>query len=173
MILYCRHTSDRNERKVFVSLKSRATTALSVCAVLATLLTACSNTESTDAHYIRKNWPHTQADGALTVRNGQLCIDVMACVDFEKAVVQAATFATNNVTFGNLEMTQSKTDQQLREWRLRAIANACFIDTWEAYMGTALVWFMYEDSANAHDFITEFADTGYCKHAVTLNKPQS
>ena len=171
MIIYCRHTFNRNEKKVFVSLKNRAMRALVTCAASAALLTACSNAEDPRAHYVRENWPHTQADGALSMRGDQLCIDVMACVDFDKAVVQATTFAANNVTFG-LPTTQSKTDQELREWRMRAVANACFIDSWEAYMGTALLWFMYQDAGDEKDFITQFAGTDFCKNAVTLNKPQ-
>ena len=179
---------------MFVSLKNRVIVGI-VCAFL-TPLTACvSNSpqevpsppaETTSAivtspspvaptevmYDARLNWPNIEHEGVLDYKNGnRLCVETVACVQEEAAVLSAAQFVGNAFSKG-MSFPDEISETDLKKWRDVAVVNVCFVNTWEAYVGGALLFFAYQDDATVSDYARAMNRFDMCKNADVLQQPQ-
>lgn len=182
---------------MFVSLKKRAVTATVLAVTFLFVLSACGGSQQEvkadsetpvvsatanatavveppqKTYRLRTNWPNITVDGVLRYeKTGDVCVIAVACVPVEAAFVRAAYFAGNAPAL-KTTLSLTKTSEELERWREVAVANICFVNSWEAYVAGALLYFAYDDTAdivNLADLMRSFES---CDRAAVLQQPQA
>lgn len=184
---------------MFVSLKNRVFAVIALAGALLFVLGACGDDPSQEAelrsevpvttttvvleppqqpdppevsYSLRANWPNIIVDGVLSYQtDGDLCVDTVACVPAEDAFVKAAYFVGNAFTHKD-SLSNSKTEAELVNWRKLAVTNVCFMNSWDAYVGGALLFFAYDDDADVSDYAAVMRSFDSCDKADVLQQPQ-
>ena len=126
----------------------------------------------TGTYYLKRNWPFSgMGDTFSSIQNDQMiCVIVIACSDSGEVLKQYALFAENAAQKGY--PLQSEYDAVgLEHWRENAVSNACFINTWPAYIAGALLYFAFDDgNGDISTYNAVIAET--CPASEVFDHPQ-
>ncbi len=164
---------------MFVSLKNRGFAVTALVVAFLFVLSACGSApskepESPEVNYsLRMNWPNIAVDGVVAYEEtGEVCVVGIACAPVDAVFVRAAFFA-GIAPIHETTMSSTKTAEELQRWREVAVTNICFVDSWEAYVAGALLFFAYDDGADVFDLADLMRSFDSCMRANVLQQPQS